>query len=408
MGYITRYFPFILLGFVLLRLPHGTPMLGAIFNYAILLGFLLTLQPTIELFPSLKFDAKVVYCILLSMLVFLLLSRYLNGYPFTTDTIVRGFMYPAMFVNLFTVIMTKDLWGKLKAVDFVLTIFLVVNFLTVIIYPDGWFSSKQYELNWFLGYKNVMIRPILPALVISSIISFHKYGQFSPKTILLFALGAVTTILSQSVTSLIMIVVLGISLFFKQILNKIKYFSLLAVFVIPVAIAIGLVIFNIQENFVSFFEKDLGRDTTLTGRTSIWEFVLTKIAASPFIGYGYHSAQEWHDVFFEFQRFNISHPHNFILYSLIQGGIIYVLMYVLLIVIITYYTYQHNDNTGIFLLTIMYFIFFTGGIAESLTECPLMFPMFGLFMTIKNHNIKSGRYEKNRSFYRDRSLQLWH
>jgi len=51
----------------------------------------------------------------------------------------------------------------------------------------------------------------------------------------------------------------------------------------------------------------LGRDVTLTGRTSIWAVVLDKISKHPWLGYGYkgfwlgmegESADVWHETYF--------------------------------------------------------------------------------------------------------------
>ena len=396
MNNIFKYFLYILFGFIVLRLPHGTPLLAKVFDISIILGFVITIICSIQYYPTLKQSTKGAYVFLVGLPVFLIISRLMNGYSLTMESIVRGFMYPIMLINLFTIIMSNDLWGKLKAIDFILTTFVFINFINVILYPNGWYSSQTYDLNWFLGYKNVMIRTLLPALIINAILAFHEYGKLRAKNIILYIICLLTTLFSQSSTSLVMIVLYGLLIIAVPIIKKIKYYSLTTVFLIHFILAVAIVLFNFQERYASFFEEELDRDVTFTGRTFIWEYGLIKVLQSPIIGYGYHSGLEWNKILGDFGSLTLSHPHNFLLYSLLEGGIVYLGLYIVLLIYITVYTWKQRQSLELYLLTTMYFVFFIGGISESLTECPLMLPMLGLFITIFNYKRE---YENNRISY---------
>ena len=70
-------------------------------------------------------------------------------------------------------------------------------------------------------------------------------------------------------------------------------------------------------------------------------------------------------------------------------------MYVSLLLLIWKYTKEHHNIQELNILTIMYAAFYIGGITESMTDSLFLFPMLGLYLTIKN-NIED---EKNRFVY---------
>ena len=69
------------------------------------------------------------------------------------------------------------------------------------------------------------------------------------------------------------------------------------------------------------------------------------------------------------------------LYSLLQGGLVYILFF---IIVFLYIDRRVAGNKGTYaaLLVFMYIGFFIEGLMESLTAAPLFFPMLGLFTTI--------------------------
>lgn len=387
MNYINKYFIYIILGVLVLRFPNGMPFLERIFDYSIVLCYILSLIFVIDYFRLLDNKEKFVFILLTFLPAFLLLSRFINGFPISRESIIRGFLYPSMLINLFSVIIKKDMWDKLKAIDFVLMLFVVINFLTVVFYPDGWYSTKRYDLNWFLGYKNVMIRSLLPAITINCLVSFHQYGKICLRSVILILMFILTILLSQSTTSLFVVIVFVVFLLGFPYIRKVKYFSLILVFLIPLVISIAFVVFSFQENYEFLIEDTSDKDATFTGRVFIWEYALYKIYLSPVIGYGFHSHDEWNSIFCDFDRFIVSHPHNYILYSLVQGGFLYLILLLLLLVFITWFTWKKHQDANIYILTVMFFCFFVEGITESITECPLMYPMLGLFMPLSREKI---------------------
>ena len=55
------------------------------------------------------------------------------------------------------------------------------NLISVIIFKDGMYvnSTVGYTENWILGYRNLHILYILPAILVSFINSYYKEGKLT-------------------------------------------------------------------------------------------------------------------------------------------------------------------------------------------------------------------------------------
>lgn len=61
----------------------------------------------------------------------------------------------------------------LDSLEFYLSLIIYINFITIILYPNGMYlSNSGYFSNWFLGFKNMHILYILPAILCSCLNSF--------------------------------------------------------------------------------------------------------------------------------------------------------------------------------------------------------------------------------------------
>ena len=68
----------------------------------------------------------------------------------------------------------------LAGLALILEIYTYVNFATIVLFPDGLYDAALYAGNyWFLGYKNVMIRFLLPAIVLNAIWTVHNKGKYT-------------------------------------------------------------------------------------------------------------------------------------------------------------------------------------------------------------------------------------
>ena len=325
---------------------------------------------------------KIIYLILVVSIFYLVLSRLLNGYGYNFRN-TSTYLYDIALVGLFSFGMLDKTWAKLKGFSLLLMIYIIINFYTIIRYPDGLYENDLYTSNWFLGYKNVLIRTILPGVVLNLLCSIHDFGKPIMKDVLLILVALCSVILADSSTSIIMICVFIVGVIYWSLKRRIYNLSLIKCFAIISCISIAFTIFSFQSFLSSIVEQLFEKDATFTGRSYVWAFTLGRLMESPIIGFGWHTTDEWRDVLGYFGIVaGFSHPHNFILYTLLQGGILYLSLFVFLCFYISKKCPTNNEY--LYVLTLMYLTFFVEGITESLTGTVLFFPMFCLYALLKN------------------------
>lgn len=312
------------------------------------------------------------------------LFRIIKGYGMSIGAFFSLFTQISILFIFAIAIRTKK-WEKLRLICNVLNIIIIVNFLSIIIFPGGIYKTV-YADNWFLGYKNIMIRTLLPSLALNCIVSYHTNGHFKLKDYILFGIVLASILLSGSSTSIVVLAVFGIFIFLSTHFKHKFIPNLKIIIIVSLILSISVAFFEFQNLFSDYISKYFGKDTTLTGRVFIWEAVISLFKESPFIGYGYHNGEEWIKIInftFADSRVSVSHPHNYFLYCLLQGGILYIIM----LVVVSFYIDKHfinnYKNDEICILLAMYIAFFVEGITESLTSAPLFIPLLAFFSSLK-------------------------
>lgn len=374
-----------IVGFILLRPPYATPMLVPFISLLLIVAFLVSLDSVSRFFSSSSKQSKSVYITMVVMTLFIYISRFLNGWNFTS-AVLKDFIYQITLINVFSYYIRKEFWIKLTILDFILSSYVIINFICMIIYPNGMFITELSNENWFLGFKNIMVRTFIPAIIISCVVSWHKKRHLSLRNYIIYLICFISVVLGKTTTGIVVHLILGAFLLYLGFFNKIKYFGVFYIFIATFALTILIVFFSLQENFSYFIEKYLNKDATFTGRIYIWEAAVAEYLKSPIIGYGYHISNEWRELLDYMDIFKKvkmpSHPHNFVLYILLQGGLVYFLFFSYLFFLITKFVSSLKNYVIVNFLTLMYLAFFIDGITESLTGALMFFPMLGVYMII--------------------------
>lgn len=267
----------------------------------------------------------------------------------------------------------------------ILDAYIFINLATILLFPNGLYSSQVHTENWFLGYKNPQIRTILPIICFSIIRSYEEKDSIGLYQLFIFLLSLVTTILNKSATSLLVLVIFfALVLSFVVLKKRVPhFFSLNKMCGIISIISIAIVAFNIQYVFSYIIENILERNLTFTSRTRIWPIAINRFLSNPIIGYGAITSNDFSGFF---GRWIVSHPHNYLLYIVMSGGIILFLILLLGIrrASINLTEFKHEEIRLILLITIVCFAIM--GIAESLTEAPLLYTVLILAMEWKTPN----------------------
>lgn len=268
-------------------------------------------------------------------------------------------------IILFMSYLNEDVTKVLNPLGFILYIYVVINFATVLLFPHGLYSdsvnemSTRVEYSWFLGYRNPQVRILLPAVSIAFISDIVKYGRVKLNSFFLLVISLMTIILIKSSTALV-----GFSVFILIYIVRMKWnirVKPIWFLLFNVAFFIGIIILRLQNLFGFFIVDVLHKELTFTGRTFIWNQALHKILRHPLIGNGMT----------EFpigSYFVATHPHNFMLYLLVKSGLIGFLLFAVSAVICAKKLEKNQDNKIAQILIMEYCSFFSMTVTESMTE----------------------------------------
>lgn len=159
---------------------------------------------------------------------------------------------------------------------------IVIHFVTMLAFPGGLYGTPLQGMdNWFLGYRNSFIFFFAPALSLELMVA-QSCGR-RLRFYALLAVCAASMAMGGSVTGCICMLLLAALALTG--LWKAKGFHSVTLASAGLAAFVAIVLLRLQGVFEPVFGL-LGRKTTFTGRTAIWDRTMEAIAASPLVGYG--------------------------------------------------------------------------------------------------------------------------
>lgn len=240
-----------------------------------------------------------------------------------------------------------------KLTTFILTLYfnfiVLINTILLIIYPNGVFSRISPTNNrlrpiYFLGVSN-QVGPYVICTVLISGYYCYKYNKTKIYINLALIQGIFSAVLLKSTTTLIGVVGIAFLLFVlrrKNIMAKIKAGGMLACILFANA---AIVLFQMQTHFEYFINNVLKEDVTLSTRTYIWEKAFVLVSNSPIWGYGGKDNSRY--IFWGRLKFN---AHNFLLQTLLVGGIVACIAFVFIVYVSLKKIYNCKNSNVQFVL----------------------------------------------------------
>ena len=305
----------------------------------------------------------------------IILTNFLFGISYLSYS-VYTITYPFL-ASLFLEANKKNSLDIIKAWAFLLRILTYIDIITMIMYPEGMFTSSLYSINWFLGYKTERLVFCLPMTVFTCYISFKDKGRFGIKSYWTLLLALFTTRFSDSTAAFYCLLVLGLIIVLYDFKNKLKINLdiIYKIFNLKILVPLYAVVTYFTINIVNsplmqfIVVNILGKSMTLTTRTDIWDKVIPKVKESPFTGYGIITSQVYTDI--TGNKYATS-AHNMTLQILMTGGLILMAMYIVGIFICCYVSNRKYSIPEI--------ILFAGIISElivGVTSSAFVFSTFG-------------------------------
>lgn len=273
----------------------------------------------------------------------------------------------------------RDFPTCIKALALVLEVYAYVNILSVILFPNGLYGTEDDFVYagkyWFLGYKNVMVRFLLPALFINAVSALYSKGKYTLRTYLLCVVVVATQILVDCMTGLIGVSIMVIMMIVFSRKSLPRYFNLRNGIIAIVLISLSLISLDLMSIFGSEI-AGLDREESLSTRQLVWARAGELIMGSPLWGYGLRTSQDYRDLIsLSLGWVEFSHPHNYVMYVLMQGGLIGATLIVLIFRKIGMLWAADKSNYGLKMLIAMYVVFLVMGLTESLTGATLLLPL---------------------------------
>lgn len=213
---------------------------------------------------------------------------------------------------------SKNPNSSVKTLYWILWVLVLINFMTIILFPNGLYFSARYSNNWFFMYDNTHIVWYIAALLICHIDAFINKKRMISAAIL-YIMVTYSVFYCMSSTSIVAYLVFLLYVIFHKTLYKVKTMNYKTYLLIFMVFNILFVFLRVQNIFSWFIVDVLGKSLTFTGRTIIWDKVMKFISLRPLIGYGMESAgvftSKMNSIFF-------THAHNTLLDISYKGGII--------------------------------------------------------------------------------------
>lgn len=262
-------------------------------------------------------------------------------------TIYCGGNYTSLFLAIFNALaiclvvemgLKTDPDALLDGASFTLGLFVLINFATIILFPQGMYEFNTFTQNYFLGYRNNSIMLFFPAIIFSIVRSLRKYNKLTLSSFVITAVSFATVILAFSATSVIGMTVFTLFLLLALINKMPNFLNIITYLAINIAYFFGVIILRLQEAFAFIIVDMLGRDLTFTGRTKIWDSALAAFAKSPVFGVGEIENQASRDLI------GATHAHNYYLDLLYKSGLPGFLIFFAILIICGMALYRNRKN----------------------------------------------------------------
>lgn len=263
-----------------------------------------------------------------------------------------------------------NIWCK------IMFVLLIIDIVSMILYPKGLYRTLLDSRNWFLGYKTNRLSFTFPLLALYYFATIKNRGTLSFKSIVLTILVIFDAVMSQGTAGSValvlysaLVLLLMISYRYKKNVKLgnglISFFGKPSYFIPAYLMLTVLVIFMQNQRIIQEMVLIFGKTETLGGRTIIWSKILKSLNGHWVFGKGPLTSTQYLQI-----TGAVLNAHNVILTYLITGGIIGLILIIVSIVSSTKASYDINN----YILYIYIFMVLCIGITSStLAFCPYFF-----------------------------------
>lgn len=269
--------------------------------------------------------------------------------------------------------------------------YVIINFATVLLFPNGLYASAVYTQNYFLSYRTAWFIIYLLALTTSLLWSENEHSRESKTWCVSVVVSAFISIcIVWTATS---IFCFSLAAIFLIVWRKKRWHGLgiLKMMAIEAVLFWTIVVKQMQEYFSFIVVDMLHKDITLTARTRIWDNAINVISNHFWIGVGRLDTEQMRHIL----GFGVSHPHCRYLYITMCFGIIGLFLFLAIVYIANKGSLPENKKKEGQILSAAFIAMLTAGLVESFSATGgYIYPLYFLSASVhcsahvkdRNHN----------------------
>ncbi len=292
----------------------------------------------------------------------ILLSSIIN------KVVTQGIIASILFVVfIFLILQTKFYKELLYALSFLVAISAIINLPFMFIY------ESSFEVTYFIGGKNALGIFLIPGALLLLVNSYENNNKVTKHALITFLICILSVFIGASGTGII--VALGaiiLLLFSMKVLPEKSLYLGIILFVYLLFLVISKTFFS--SNVWEIITGILGKDSTLTSRTAIWDSLKDMLNGNYLLGVGRGVEINYISSWGENQV--IKEAHNFMLEIVMQGGFLGLIIFGVLFFKANKGLNMRNKSHKIIFIAIC--VFLINGLTESVVNSIFFIFVFSL------------------------------
>lgn len=280
-------------------------------------------------------------------------------------------------IAIFFLMYSNDMRNICKSLYYVLFIFIIINFVTLLLFPNGMYTTGVTNVaseNWFLGFKNKHMIYFLPFVALDFILVKSK--EISQKNLFMIFIVAISAVFIKSSTTIVGLSIMLIIGFVPFIRKHYKIFNMYTYFGASIVMFVMIPLLRLQYLFYYFIVVVLKKSIDLTYRTDLWDRAFSAIRIHPILGWG-EQVNEIKYALYHSQ--SIITAHNQILEYLYIGGTILIILYIIINLILASRLQKLEKSTIVQIASGMYIALQVALMVEVYTDAIIYMIYFILF-----------------------------
>ncbi len=221
----------------------------------------------------------------------------------------------------------KEVLSIIKLLELFYLAIILIDAVTMAIYPNGLYSDKLYSAYWFLGYKTQRM-PFIISLLVSDAYrhQIERKGLKSSIILAVFTLFVLQKTDSMSSIGGLVFFIFAVVLVSLTGSNNKAWRSIMRIFldfrlfiIVYTIVFLTFVVSQDMDMVSDLLLNTLNRSITVSGRTWIWANCLEYFRNKPLFGYGILTSTQYVGITGIAAGTN---AHNMVLTYLMSGGIV--------------------------------------------------------------------------------------